>query len=73
MVDGHEDHAVDEILVSLVLRKEPQYLVKWTGYTDATWNKAEYMTGLDSVDAFHKRYPRKPGPWVFQAHRSSPL
>jgi len=73
VVDGHEEHAVDEILDSRVFRKEPQYLVKWTGYTDATWNKAEYITGLASVDAFHKGYPWKPGPWVFKARRSSPL
>ena len=72
MADGHTKHAVDEVLDSQTVRKKPQYLVKWTGYTDATCNKAQYMAGLDSVEGFHKRYPQKPGPCLFKFHRSSP-
>jgi len=73
VVEGHEEHAVDEVLDSRILRKEPQYLVQWTGYVEATWNKAEYMVGLASVRDFHKHYPEKPGPWVFKARGCSPM
>src|SRR5205807_5212300 len=44
-VDGLEEQAIDEVIDSRMFRKEAQYLVKWTGYQDPTWNKAEYMVG----------------------------
>ena len=73
VVEGHKEHAVDEVLDSRILRKEPQYLVQWTGYAEATWNKAEYMVGLASVRDFHKHYPEKLRPLVFKAHGCSPM
>ena len=73
VVEGHEEHAMNEVLDSSILRKELQYLVQWTGYAEATWNKAEYMVGLASVRDFHKHYPEKPGPWVFKACGCSPI
>ena len=73
MVDGHEEHAVDQNLDSGVFRKEPEYLVRWTGYSDARCGKAQYITGLASVDAFDNGCPLMPGPWVFEPRSSSPL
>jgi len=72
-VDGYEEHVVEEVLDSGMFRKEPQYLVRWAGYQDPTWNKAEYMIGLTSVKMFHERYPGEQGPWEFRARRSSLL
>jgi hypothetical protein len=43
-------------------RSQLQYLIRWTGYDSLTWEPAKFVNGLQAVDEFHKRYPRKPGP-----------
>jgi hypothetical protein len=63
-VDGEEEYHVDEILDSRVFGrwKKLQYLVKWTGYDQPTWEAAQDVDGLQAVDRFHALYPGKPGP-----------
>jgi transposase InsO family protein len=61
-VDGEEEWEVTEILDSRMFRRRLQYLVKWTGFDDATWEPAESVDGLHAIDNFHLRYPAKPGP-----------
>ena len=43
-------------------RKHLQYLVKWVGYDQPTWEWAEDVNGLQAIERFHERYPDKPGP-----------
>lgn len=37
------------------------YRVKWTGYTDTTWEPLEVLTHCPAaLESFHRRYPNKP-------------
>jgi len=61
-VEGEEEWQVQEVLDSKFVRNRLRYLVKWEGYDETTWEPAESINKLRTVDEFHKRYPRKPGP-----------
>jgi hypothetical protein len=78
IVEQEEEYAVEEILDSRETRNNGlQYFVKWTGYTDPTWEPAAYHDNTAAVDTFHTRYPGKPGPLEgkikVKARRSSRL
>jgi hypothetical protein len=63
IVDGQEEYEVEEILDSRRSRNEIQYLVKWTGYHDPTWEPLQNVTHCyELLQVFHNRYPRKPRP-----------
>jgi hypothetical protein len=53
---------VDEILDARVRWNRLEYLVKWTGYDNLTWEKAANVNGLQAVDRFHELRPEKLGP-----------
>jgi transposase InsO family protein/predicted aspartyl protease len=61
-VDGEEEWEVSEVLDSRLFRRRLQYLVRWTGYDDPTWEPVDLVEGLRAVELFHDRYPLKPGP-----------
>ena len=61
-VDGEEEWEVTKVLDSRLFRHRLQYLVKWTGYDDSTWEPAVSIKELHAIDLFHQRYPNKPGP-----------
>jgi hypothetical protein len=61
-VDGEEEWEVTDVLDARMFRRRLQYLVKWTGYDDPTWEPAESVNGLRAIELFHQRYPEKPGP-----------
>ena len=64
IVEGEEEWAVEEILDSRLFgpRKRLQYLVRWTGHPDPTWEPAEALEEVAAVDTFHNLFPNKPGP-----------
>ena len=39
-----------------------QYLVKWRGFTDPTWEPEENHTEVEAVDIYHGRYPEQLAP-----------
>ena len=56
---------VAAILHSKIVRNKLYYLADWVGYTpnDRTWEPATNLSNVvDKVTAFHRQYPRKPGP-----------
>ena len=57
---------MEEILDSRRVRKRLQYLVKWTGEVQPTWEPEENMAEVEAVDTFHARYPTRPAPRVWQ-------
>ena len=63
IIEEMEEYAVEEILDSRVLRKQPQYLVRWVGYPHPSWEPAEYHTRTSAVTTYHDQHPSKPGPW----------
>jgi len=60
--DGDQEYQVERVEDSRVYRNQLQYLVRWTGYDQMTWEPAKEVDGLQALDAFHDKYPRKPGP-----------
>lgn len=58
---GHEVHEVEAILDSRIRRKKVQYLVRWTGTSDTTWEPYEHLDNCrESLFEFHKAYPNAP-------------
>ena len=60
IVQDQEEYHVDEILDFRMFRRRVQYLVKWVGYDQPTWEPATNLQELAALDDFHRRYPDKP-------------
>jgi predicted GH43/DUF377 family glycosyl hydrolase len=61
-VNGDQEYQVEGVEDSRVYRNQIQYLVRWTGYDQMTWEPANDVNGLQALDVFHDRYPQKPRP-----------
>lgn len=61
-VRGNDEYLVEEILDSQRINRSLEYLVKWTGYTDPTWEPAAALRNVAAVDIFLQNNPGKPGP-----------
>ena len=59
-IDGEDEYYIEEILDSQIRRHKLQYLVKWTGYDEPSWEPADNLSQAEAVDIFHQRYPSKP-------------
>ncbi|KAI0999387.1 hypothetical protein K3495_g8806 [Podosphaera aphanis] len=58
---GHEVHEVEAILDSRIRCKKVQYLVRWTGDNNTTWEPYEHLDGCpDLLSEFHNSYPNAP-------------
>lgn len=61
VVISNEDsstYEVESILDSRIRRNKLQYLVRWTGYEDTTWEPIKNLSGCrELVNEFHKLYP----------------
>ena len=62
IVNDEEEYMVDEILNARVRRNKLEYLIKWVGYDNPGWEKANGVNGLQAIDRFHELYLDKPGP-----------
>ena len=62
IIEGEEEWEVEEILNSRRMRGRLQYLVKWRGFTDPTWEPEENLVKVEAVDIYHGRYPERPAP-----------
>jgi len=62
IVEGEEEGEVEEILDRRRTSGRLQYLVKWRGFTDPTWEPEENLTEVEAVDIYHGRYPERPTP-----------
>lgn len=63
-VDGELEFYVEEILDSRRIGKSSQlqYLVKWAGDSQPTWEPFEHVKDLEALDKFFVRFPKKPRP-----------
>jgi len=50
VVEGEEEWDVEEILDSGRVRNRLQYLVRWRGYSDPTWEPEDYLAEVEAVD-----------------------
>jgi len=62
VVEGKEEWEVEEILDSRRARGRLQYLVKWRGFADPTWEPEENLVEVEAVEIYHERYPERPAP-----------
>ena len=54
--DGTEGYIVEKILKKRTKRKKIEYLVKWLGYKDPTWDPEANVNHLaDELNAFHSK------------------
>ena len=54
-LDGHSRYVVDKILDHRTRHRRLQYLVKWAGYADATWEPANYLVDESGQDIVQLR------------------
>jgi len=62
IVDGVEEHYVEEVLDARISRRRLQYLVKFIGDDQPEWKAAEEVNKLEALDNFHGHCPDKQGP-----------
>ena len=63
LINDKEEYEVAEILDSRIYGrwKKLQYLVKWVGYEDPTWEPAmDVENAKEAVEEFHKKHPGAP-------------
>ena len=62
IIDDEEEYEVEEVLDSRLHRGKLQYLVKWTGYDETTWEPCSALAtnAKDAIDEFHTRHPGAP-------------
>jgi hypothetical protein len=61
-VDGYQEYQVEQVEDSCMYRNQLQYLVRWTGSDQMTWEPAREVDGLQVLDVFAEKYPQKLGP-----------
>ena len=61
LIDGEEEWLVEEILDSQKIRGSLNYLVKWIGSDNPTWQPAADIThSPELLQEFYERFPTKP-------------
>jgi len=72
IVEGEDTWEVEKILDSRRMRGQLQYLVKWRGFADPTWEPEENLTKVKAVDIYHKRYQNGPHPYELLSWKLKP-
>lgn len=62
IVDGEEEYFIAEILDVRRRYRKLQYLVRWAGYSEDTWEPYEFVKDVEALDMFYQRYPDKMRP-----------
>ena len=62
--DGEQEWFIDRIEDSRYNRRRRQYefLVKWTGYDELTWEPHEFVKETAALTEYYARYPTRPRP-----------
>ena len=60
--DGEDWYYIERIDDSRMKHRRLEYLVRWCGYTEPTWEPADMVCEADAVAEFHRRYPDRPKP-----------
>jgi hypothetical protein len=62
-IEGSPEWEVSEIVDSRRYRRQLQYLVRWTGYAEPTWQPHyDLENATEKVNIFHDAHPDKPRP-----------
>jgi hypothetical protein len=60
MANGKDVYEVEHIADSRLVRCQLQYLVKWKGYDEKSWEPAVNVDRLQVIDIFRAEQPGKP-------------
>ncbi|OCB91378.1 hypothetical protein A7U60_g1332 [Sanghuangporus baumii] len=62
IIDGQEEYEVEEILNSHLHRGKLQFLVKWVGYEEVTWQPESDIkdNAQESIQEFYRKHPGAP-------------
>ena len=61
IIEEEEEYEVDEILDSRIHRGKLQFLVKWTGYNEPSWQpESDVKNAKDAVTEFYRLHPGAP-------------
>ena len=61
IVENEEEYKVNEIIDSKLHHGKLQYLIKWTGYNEPTWQPEPDITNAkDVVNEFYRKHPGAP-------------
>ncbi|KAL5524999.1 hypothetical protein ACEPAF_8868 [Sanghuangporus sanghuang] len=62
IIDEQEEYEVEEILDSRLHRGKLQFLVKWVGYEEATWQPESDVkdNAQESIQEFYRKHPGAP-------------
>ena len=62
LVDNNEEYEVEEIIDSRFHRNKLQFLVKWVGYQDPTWQPETDVVGNadEAIETFYRLHPGAP-------------
>ena len=62
LIDGKEEYEVKEILDSRLHQGRIQFLVKWEGYDEPTWEPTTNLTtnAKETIAEFYKKHPEAP-------------
>ena len=61
LINGEEEWLVEEILDARKIRRSLNYLVKWIGFDNSTWQPAANIThSPELLQEFYERFPTKP-------------
>ena len=70
---AREEYEVEEVVDSKEHRGKIQFLVKWKGYDEKTWEPRDNLVpgALGAIKAFYKKHPGAPRAFVARLHLSS--
>jgi hypothetical protein len=62
-INSESEYTVETVLKSRIHYNKLQYLVKWVGWTDPTWEPAIFLQNSPRlISIFHAKNPQSPGP-----------
>jgi hypothetical protein len=65
LIDGEPEYVVERIerIRFNRRRRRYEYLTRWTGYDELSWEPAEALRDTEATEEFHTRYPSEPNPF----------
>ncbi|KAJ8111654.1 hypothetical protein OPT61_g5797 [Boeremia exigua] len=65
IIDGEPEYVVERVerIRFNKKRREYEYLTRWTGYDELSWEPAQALRDTQAVEQFHIRYPSEPNPF----------
>jgi transposase InsO family protein len=59
-IDGEDEYQVETIVGERLHRRKKQYLVKWVGYPEPTWEPKDYVADTEALDRWEEEKAARP-------------